>query len=103
MLGSVETSVVGLSHLFRTSADSNGAQIKKLASFIAKCHENANGMLEILLRRNRNIPADANAVSIIVPNPEDFSQGGTCLCRTCACPNLKCAISFEFVYILEYW
>ncbi|XP_058226556.1 uncharacterized protein LOC131335283 isoform X1 [Rhododendron vialii] len=75
VLGSVETSVVGLSHLFRTSADSNGAQIKKLASFIAKCHENANGMLEILLRRNRNIPADANAVSILVPNPEDFSQG----------------------------
>ncbi|XP_028088261.1 uncharacterized protein LOC114288846 [Camellia sinensis] len=75
VLGSIETSVVGLSHLFRTSADTNGSQLKKLASFLGKCYENANGMLEIVLRRNTNIPADANAVSILIPNPEEFSKG----------------------------
>ncbi|KAF5932646.1 hypothetical protein HYC85_028817 [Camellia sinensis] len=75
VLGSIETSVVGLSHLFRTSTDTNGSQLKKLASFLGKCYENANGMLEIVLRRNTNIPADANAVSILVPNPEEFSEG----------------------------
>ncbi|KAL7179760.1 hypothetical protein ACSBR1_043042 [Camellia fascicularis] len=75
VLGSIETSVVGLSHLFRTSADTKGSQLKKLASFLGKCYENANGMLEIVLRRNTNIPADANAVSILVPNPEKFSEG----------------------------
>ncbi|GFZ17281.1 forkhead-associated domain-containing protein [Actinidia rufa] len=79
VLGSVETSVVGLSHLFHTSADANGAQIKKLASFIGLCHENANGMREVVLKRNINIPADVNAVSILVPNPEEFSDGGMCL------------------------
>lgn len=76
VLGSIETSVVGLSHLFRTSGDTNGSQLKKLASFLGKCYENANGMQEIVLRRNTNIPADANAVSILVPNPEEFSEGG---------------------------
>ncbi|XP_052181548.1 uncharacterized protein LOC127794478 isoform X2 [Diospyros lotus] len=75
VLGSVETSVVGLSHLFHTSADSNGAQLKKLASFLGKCRENVHGMLEIVLRRNTNIPADANAISILVPNPEGISEG----------------------------
>ncbi|KAH7866614.1 hypothetical protein Vadar_022738 [Vaccinium darrowii] len=75
VLGSVETSVVGLSHLFRTSADSDGTQLKKLASFLGKCHGNENGMLEIVLRRNRNIPADANAMSVLVLNPEVFSEG----------------------------
>ncbi|KAI7979380.1 Tyrosyl-DNA phosphodiesterase 1 [Camellia lanceoleosa] len=75
VLGSIETSVVGLSHLFRTSADTDGSQLKKLASVLGKCYENANGMLEIVLRRNTNIPADANAVSILVPNPEEFSEG----------------------------
>lgn len=76
LLGSVEASVVGLSHLFRTSADSNGSQLKRLAVFLRKCHENAYGMSEIVLRRNTNIPADANAVSVLIPNPEEFSEEG---------------------------
>lgn len=77
-LGSVEASVVGLSHFFHNAADSNGAQIKKLASFLGKSCVNAYGMLEIVLRRNTNVPADVNAVSILVPNIEESSEGGTC-------------------------
>jgi hypothetical protein len=75
-LGSIEASVVGLSHLFQTAADSNGAQLKKLAAFLGKSCERAYGMSEIVLRRNKNVPADANAVSVLVPNPDEFSEGG---------------------------
>ncbi|KAG8379624.1 hypothetical protein BUALT_Bualt07G0108100 [Buddleja alternifolia] len=74
-LSSVEASVVGLSHIYRASADSNGEQLKKLALFLGKCHENMDGMSEIVLRRDTNIPADKNAVSVLIPNPEDFSTG----------------------------
>ncbi|TXG54483.1 hypothetical protein EZV62_019739 [Acer yangbiense] len=77
-LGSVEASVVGLSHLFRAGVDSNGAQIKKLAAFLGRSCENAYGMLEVVLRRNTNVPADVNAVSILVSNPDEFS-GGDCV------------------------
>ncbi|MBA0732104.1 hypothetical protein Gogos_016215, partial [Gossypium gossypioides] len=74
-LGLVEASVVGLSHLFCTTADRNGAQLKKLALFLGKTCENANGMLNVVLRRNTNIPADENAVSVLVPNPDKISSG----------------------------
>ncbi|KAK1567940.1 hypothetical protein Q3G72_018400 [Acer saccharum] len=77
-LGSVEASVVGLSHLFRAGVDSNGAQIKKLAAFLGRSCENAYGMLEVVLRRNTNVPADVNAVSVLVSNPDEFS-GGDCV------------------------
>ena len=76
VLGSVETSVVGLSHLFHTSSDRNGALLKKLAAFLGRSCENAHGMSEIILRRNTNVPADVNAVSVLVPNPDRFSEGG---------------------------
>ncbi|KAL2554847.1 forkhead-associated domain-containing protein/FHA domain-containing protein [Forsythia ovata] len=75
LLGSLEASVVGLSHIYRASADSKGAQLKKLASFLGKCDEDLHGMSEIVLRRDTNIPADRNAVSVLIPNPEDFSTG----------------------------
>ncbi|XP_027124708.1 uncharacterized protein [Coffea arabica] len=75
LLGSVETSVVGMSHLFCTSVDSNGVKLKKLAAFLRKCSENAYGMSEIILRRETNILADVNAVSVLIPNPEEFSLG----------------------------
>ncbi|KAK6147937.1 hypothetical protein DH2020_018849 [Rehmannia glutinosa] len=75
-LSSVEASVVGISHVYRASADSNGEHLKKLALFLGKCHENMDGMSEIVLRRETNIPADGNAVSVLIPNPEDFSVGG---------------------------
>ncbi|KAL2242797.1 UNVERIFIED_CONTAM: putative tyrosyl-DNA phosphodiesterase [Sesamum indicum] len=74
-LSSVEASVVGLSHIYRARADSNGEQLKKLALFLGKRHENMDGMSEIILRRDANIPADGNAVSVLVPNPEDSSMG----------------------------
>eukprot|EP00257_Ricinus_communis_P026577 XP_025013991.1 uncharacterized protein LOC8275459 isoform X3 [Ricinus communis] len=76
-LGSVEASVVGLSHLFHTSTDTNGALLKKLAAFLGRFPENAYGMSEIILRRNTNVPADVNAVSILIPNPDKFS--GDCV------------------------
>ncbi|KAK6250360.1 hypothetical protein QUC31_007869 [Theobroma cacao] len=72
-LGLVEASVVGLSHLFRTAADTNAALLKKLALFLGKTCENAYGMLDVVLRRNTNIPADENAVSVLVPNPDELS------------------------------
>uniref|UniRef100_A0A7N0ZQX6 FHA domain-containing protein n=1 Tax=Kalanchoe fedtschenkoi TaxID=63787 RepID=A0A7N0ZQX6_KALFE len=72
-LGSIDTFVVGLSHLFCTKSDSSGLQLKKLASFFANCHTTAYGMLEVVLRRNKNIAADANAVSVFVPNEDNFS------------------------------
>ena len=75
-LGSIEASIVGLSHLFHTAADANGAHLKKLAAFLGKCHKNEYGMSEIVLRRNSNIPADSNAVSILVPEPVEHSEGG---------------------------
>ncbi|XP_049396510.1 uncharacterized protein LOC125860570 isoform X1 [Solanum stenotomum] len=74
-VGSVEASVAGLSHLFRTSADLNGARLKKLASYLRKCGEDVYGMSEVILKRDPNIPADANAVSIHVPSPENLSLG----------------------------
>ncbi|KAL0415483.1 UNVERIFIED_CONTAM: hypothetical protein Slati_3380200 [Sesamum latifolium] len=74
-LSSVEASVVGLSHIYRARADSNGEQLKKLALFLGKCHEKMDGMSEIILRRDTNIPADGNAVSVLIPNPEDSSMG----------------------------
>lgn len=68
--------VVGLSHLFCTKTDSNGLQLKKLASCFANCRTTAHGMLEVVLRRNKNIAADANAVSVFVPNQDSTSEGG---------------------------
>ncbi|KAK3015750.1 hypothetical protein RJ639_007877 [Escallonia herrerae] len=75
LVGSVEASVVGLSHLFCTSADSNGLQLKKLAAFLGKCHENTHGMSEVILKRNTNIAADVNAISVLIPNPEESRSG----------------------------
>uniref|UniRef100_A0A6N2KZH2 HIRAN domain-containing protein n=1 Tax=Salix viminalis TaxID=40686 RepID=A0A6N2KZH2_SALVM len=104
-LGSVEASVVGLSHLFHTAADRNGLQLKQLAAFLGKCCENVYGMSEIVLRRNLNVPADVNAVSILVPNPDQFS-GGALLSkydefdanRTRSCILLTCCFNSEV-----YW
>ncbi|KAJ0233830.1 Forkhead-associated domain-containing protein / FHA domain-containing protein [Hirschfeldia incana] len=73
-LGSVEASVVGLSYLFRSTSDSTGAQLKRLASYISRTRENSLGMLELVMRRNTNVPADLNAVSVFVPNPDDDSR-----------------------------
>ncbi|KAJ8553534.1 hypothetical protein K7X08_024212 [Anisodus acutangulus] len=74
-VGSVEASVAGLSHLFRTSVDLSGARMKKLATYLGNCGENVYGMSEVILKRDSNIPVDANAVSILIPNPENLSLG----------------------------
>ncbi|XP_073225825.1 uncharacterized protein [Cicer arietinum] len=74
-LGSVVASVVGLSHLFRTVADSSSAGLKALAAVLGKSCKNAYGKFEIVLRRNPNVPADENAVSVLVPNPDQTSEG----------------------------
>lgn len=75
-LGSVEASVVGLSHLFRSATDSKGARLKKLAAFLGHPRGTAFGMLEVVLKRNKDIPADPNAVGILVPNQEVLSGHG---------------------------
>lgn len=75
-LGYVQASVVGLSHRFRATTDSNGAQVKLLASLLGKCRENTSGTVEVLLKRNMNIPADANAMSVLVADFDEFPEGG---------------------------
>lgn len=74
-LGSVVASVVGLSHLFRAVADSNSAGLRALASVLGKYCKNANGRFQIVLRRNHNVPADENAVSVLVPKSDQTSEG----------------------------
>lgn len=75
-LGCVHTSVVGLSHRFGASVDSNGGQFKMLSRILGRCMVNSNGTVEVILKRNTNIPADANAVSVIMKNREGDSEGG---------------------------
>uniref|UniRef100_A0ACD5UR07 Uncharacterized protein n=1 Tax=Avena sativa TaxID=4498 RepID=A0ACD5UR07_AVESA len=72
-LGSVQTSVVGLSHRFHMPFDA-GSQLKSLSVFLGKCHENMHGTTEVILKRNANIPADANAVSVLIADLDKFSE-----------------------------
>ncbi|XP_068470706.1 uncharacterized protein [Phaseolus vulgaris] len=74
-LGSVVASVVGLSHFFRTVADSNSARLKALASFLGKSCKNAHGKLEIVLRRKPIVSVDENAVIVLVSNPDRAFEG----------------------------
>lgn len=75
-LATVEASVVGLSYFFRTASDSNGATLKKLATFLSNSFISASEMLEIVLRRNTNVAADPNAVSVLVRDPNNFAVRG---------------------------
>lgn len=74
-LGSVQTSVVGISHRFHIPSDA-GFQLKALSSYLGKCRVNMHGSTEVILKRNTNIPADANAVSIHVADLNNFSEEG---------------------------
>ncbi|KAL8215840.1 hypothetical protein R6Q57_022677 [Mikania cordata] len=76
LLGSVEASVVGISYLFRTSADSNGALLKRLARAIGNCLVSPYGLLEVIIRRNSNIAADANAISVAISYSEELHDRG---------------------------
>ncbi|PKI74952.1 hypothetical protein CRG98_004724 [Punica granatum] len=78
LLTRVEASVVGLGYFFRTASDSNGAALKKLAAFLSNSRVNASGLLEIVLRRNTNVAADPNAVSVLVRDP-NHSNVGDCI------------------------
>jgi hypothetical protein len=53
-----------------------GSQLKSLSLFLGKCHENMHGTTEVILKRNVNIPADANAVSVLVADLDKFSEEG---------------------------
>ncbi|OWM84822.1 hypothetical protein CDL15_Pgr027609 [Punica granatum] len=75
LLTRVEASVVGLGYFFRTASDSNGAALKKLAAFLSNSRVNASGLLEIVLRRNTNVAADPNAVSVLVRDPNNSNVG----------------------------
>ncbi|CAI0547978.1 unnamed protein product [Linum tenue] len=74
-LGWAEASVVGLSHLFHSRSDIKGIQLKSLASFLSRTRETVDGMCEVVLRRNMSVVADANAVSVLVSNPDHASEG----------------------------
>ncbi|KAG8081823.1 hypothetical protein GUJ93_ZPchr0014g47153 [Zizania palustris] len=72
-LGSVQTSVVGLSHRFHIPSDA-GSQLKALSVLLSKCRINMHGTTEVILKRNTNIPADANAVSVLVADLDKFIE-----------------------------
>ncbi|XP_020680271.1 uncharacterized protein LOC110097942 [Dendrobium catenatum] len=74
-LGSVQASVVGLRHRFHNAIDSRGEQLKKLALFLGKFKDSSSRLMEVVLKRNHNIPADANAISILVSNLDEMSNG----------------------------
>ncbi|RCV33451.1 hypothetical protein SETIT_7G084500v2 [Setaria italica] len=75
-VGSVQTSVVGLSHRFHMPSNA-GSQLRALSAFLGKCRENMHGTTEVILKRNTNIPADANAVSVLVADLHNFSEEGS--------------------------
>lgn len=68
--------MVGLSYLFHNAADSNGARLKKLASSLRKSCENTHDFTKVVLVRNKNVPADENAVIILVPSPNESPSEG---------------------------
>ncbi|GJN03061.1 hypothetical protein PR202_ga20464 [Eleusine coracana subsp. coracana] len=69
LLGSVQTSVVGISHRFHIPSDA-GSKLKALSAYLGKCRVNMHGSTEVILKRNTNIPADANAVLSKMKWPE---------------------------------
>lgn len=77
LLGSVQTTVVGLHYRFHASFDPNGGQLKFLASLLSRCSESTSGTVEVLLKRITNIQADDNAVSIVVAaDLDELCEGG---------------------------
>eukprot|EP01018_Ginkgo_biloba_P003635 Gb_16332 [translate_table: standard] len=73
-VGVVPTSVVGLSYRFRATADPKGARMRALATLLSNAKGNKEGMLPVLLKRNLNVPADRNAVSVIVCDIRSCSE-----------------------------
>ncbi|KAF8667320.1 hypothetical protein HU200_052995 [Digitaria exilis] len=75
-VGSVQTSVVGISHRFNMPSDA-GSQLRALSAFLGKCRVNMHGTTEVILKRSTNIPADSNAVSVLVADLDKFSEEGS--------------------------
>ncbi|GJN27745.1 hypothetical protein PR202_gb15792 [Eleusine coracana subsp. coracana] len=75
LLGSVQTSVVGISHRFHIPSDA-GSKLKALSAYLGKCRVNMHGSTEVILKRNTKIPADANAVSVHIADLDNFSEEG---------------------------
>lgn len=110
-VGSVQTSVVGISHRFNMPSDA-GSQLRALSAFLGKCRENMHGTTEVILKRSTNIPADANAVSVLVADLDKFSEEGMhsskclfllnmdALSKVCCISLLLCKTTNCYIYVL---
>jgi hypothetical protein len=72
-LAAVNSSVVGISHRFKESADPCGKRLRTLATILNNTNLKEGEMLTVQLERVLNLDADANAVSVIVHG--DAPQG----------------------------
>ncbi|CAM6050039.1 unnamed protein product [Sphagnum compactum] len=66
LLGIVSSTVVGISFRFCAAADPNGSRVRALAKLLNSIDPDEDGMIVVLLRRAKNVPADCNAVSVVV-------------------------------------
>lgn len=65
-LGVVGTTVVGISYRFCAAADPKGLRVNSLARLLNDVGTDEDGMVVVLLKRAKNIPADPNAVSVLM-------------------------------------
>ncbi|CAM6106184.1 unnamed protein product [Calypogeia fissa] len=73
-LAAVNSTVVGLSHRFKDSADPYGKRLRILAAILKNTNLQEDGMFKVQLERVTNLKADSNAVSVIVTS--EAIQGG---------------------------
>ncbi|KAJ7546704.1 hypothetical protein O6H91_08G051000 [Diphasiastrum complanatum] len=66
-LGIVDSTVVGIIHRFRPEADPNGVRLRALATISSKGSVDADGLIQVILKREMNVSVDPNAVSVLVP------------------------------------
>jgi hypothetical protein len=66
LLGMVSSTVVGITFRFCAAADPNGSRVRALAKLLNSIDPDEDGMIVVLLRRAKNVPADCNAVSVVV-------------------------------------
>jgi hypothetical protein len=66
LLGIVSSTVVGITFRFCAAADPNGSRVRALAKLLNSIDPDEDGMIVVLLRRAKNVPADCNAVSVVV-------------------------------------
>ncbi|EFJ23310.1 hypothetical protein SELMODRAFT_415650 [Selaginella moellendorffii] len=68
-LGTVATTVAGISHQFSPKCDPNGLRLRKLAALLNSLPLDPEGMVHVQLKRAKDLPADPNAVVISVVPP----------------------------------